>query len=283
MRNQDHDSYFGICRALHGENNLMQSVSQPKSSVQSQIIKYALRALLALFGIVAMLSYAYVLFVSLTAEGLQAVELIVPVIVITASLVLGWFIDRKHPGHTIALLFLVMAYSLTVGTTAVGIKYFNETHPTQFSPSIDTVTMVLGNIMWQPAVYFPLILMPLYFPTGKLLSPRWRVVVVGTLGIQLWTVLAVIFRPWPWLEYDITNTRALNGIPGSEAFFDSVAKNLNHTRGIFAVPGSNGGGASLQALAGRGTHSDEMAYCCNYYRHLSQRYRLGSAGAGSAR
>jgi signal transduction histidine kinase len=64
--------------------------------------------------------------------------------------------------------------------------------------------------------------MPLYFPTGKLLSPRWRAPVIVIVGYLAWTAVAVSLRPWPWPAHGIEDTRSLNGIPGSEPFFDVI-------------------------------------------------------------
>jgi signal transduction histidine kinase len=96
--------------------------------------------------------------------------------------------------------------------------------PTQYFPPIHSIMLVLGNTMWLPGIYIPLFLMPLYFPTGKLLSPRWRVLVVAILINLAWTFVSFILRPWPWLSNDILGTRPINGIPGTEPFFDATGK-----------------------------------------------------------
>lgn len=169
-----------------------------------------------------MLAYAYSLFVGLTSDRLHAEQMIMPVFIISVPFVLGWLIDKKHPGHRIALLFLIMAYSTAVGTIILSINILNESLSHQYTDLIHTITLTIGHIAWLPGVYFPLFLIPLYFPTGELLSPRWRVPVILIVSYLVWTALTVIFRPWPWPAYGIVDMRSLNGIPGSEPFFDAV-------------------------------------------------------------
>ena len=200
----------------------MVSLSQRQVAIRTRIIAYALKTAPILFGVMVVLSYAYTLFISLTTDKLHVVRMITQAIVIMVPFVLGWRIDKEHPGHTIALLFLIMAYPSAVWTIATAIRYLNEGLSTPYTPVINSVTLVLGHIMWLPGVYIPLFFMPLYFPSGKLLSTRWRALIVFFLGTQIWTVVTVIFRPWPWPAYGIADTRSLNGIPGSEPFFDAI-------------------------------------------------------------
>ena len=95
--------------------------------------------------------------------------------------VLGWLIDKKHPGHTIALLFFVMAYSSIFALIAVVIGRSNEVYPLPYASWINAITLTIGHILWLPGILFPMFLMPLYFPTGKLLSHRWRLPVFVVL------------------------------------------------------------------------------------------------------
>ena len=200
----------------------MVSISQRQLAIRSPVTAYALKTVLILFSVIVVLSYAYTLFVSLTTDKIPVVRMVMPVIIITVPFLLGWLIDKKHPGHKIALLFLIMAYSLAVSTIAAGIRYLNESLTTPHADLVHTITLVIGHISWLPGLYFPMFLIPLYFPTGKLLSPRWRVLVIIILVIQLWSAVTVIFRPWPWPAYGIPDTRSINGIPSSEPFFDTA-------------------------------------------------------------
>src|SRR5262245_33499964 len=91
---------------------------QPRTRIRSVIVNVALRTMLMLFGVMVVGSFAYGLFVSLRSDKPQATQIITPMMVIMISFVLGWLIDKQHPRHTIALLFLIMAYSLAVAMIA---------------------------------------------------------------------------------------------------------------------------------------------------------------------
>jgi signal transduction histidine kinase len=123
-----------------------------------------------------------------------------------------------------------MAYSLAVGVIAEGTRYLTESLATPYAASIHSIALVLGEISWMPSVFFYVFLIPLYFPTGKLLSPRWRALVIFVVGIQIWVAISVIFRRWPAMD----GTRVINGIPGSERFFATV-QNLLVIPSLFAV------------------------------------------------
>jgi signal transduction histidine kinase len=210
----------------------MVSISQRQLAIRSPIIAYTLKTVRILFGVMVVLSYAYSLFASLTTDKLQVVPMIMVPIVITVTFVLGWLINKKLPGHRIALFFLIMAYSLAVGMIALGIQLLSESLSLRYADLINTITLVIGHIAWRPVIYIPMFFMPLYFPTGNLLSRRWIALVVFFLGNQIWTAITVIFRPWPWPNYGIPDTRAINGIPGSEPFFDASMSALT----ILSVP-----------------------------------------------
>jgi signal transduction histidine kinase len=191
--------------------------------IRTQIVNYVLKTLLIIFGVLVVLSYGYWIIVGSASDTKGNAQIILPIVVIL-PFVLGWLIDRKLPGHRIAFLFLVMAYSSAFLIIVEGRGLLYEFLPPQYFPSIHSIMLVLGNTMWLPGVYIPLFLMPLFFPTGKLLSPRWRTLVVAILINLAWTFVSFILRPWPWLSNDIVGMRPINGIPGTEPFFDATGK-----------------------------------------------------------
>lgn len=196
--------------------------SQHLVDVRSHLGTIALRTMLVIFGVLLALSYAYTLFLSLTTDEFHVMRMIMSAIVILVPFVLGWLIEKKHPGHTIAMFFLIMAYSSAVATIALAIKYLNAWLSPPNADLIETFTLVIGHIIWIPGVFFPLFLMPLYFPTGRLISPRWRALPVLFVFTMISMAVTVIFRPWPWALFDIGEVRAPNGIPGSGPFFDAA-------------------------------------------------------------
>lgn len=203
----------------------MQLVSQPRNSIISQLIKIVLNTGMIIFAVLLVMAFGYGLYASLTTDDFPVVVSIMQPFIIGIPFVLGWLIDKKHPGHIIALLFLLMAYSSAAGLIAGAIAHFNRVNPLPYADLINASALTIGHIMWLPGVFFPLYIMPLYFPNGKLLSPLWlwRIPVITSLSQILWWSVGTIFRPWPWELYGVPDTRTPNGIAGSEAFFDTVS------------------------------------------------------------
>lgn len=199
----------------------MQAVSQHRAGMRAQLARVALKSLPLLFGATVVMSYGYGLYEHVTSGTLRPSLLIVPIVVVV-TFVLGWLIDRKHPGHMIAFFFLVMAYASSYGLFAAARGLVGQLVPAPYFPAFDSITLVLQHTMWIPAIFIPLFFIPLYFPTGRLLSPRWRVLVVLSLIHMSWLFITIIFRPWPWPEGGVPDMRAYNGIAGSEPFFDAM-------------------------------------------------------------
>ena len=202
-------------------NSLMQITRRQTTTAQPGILAISLRVLLILFGLLVLTSSAYIVFHAVTTGDTDPALIIVPIVTLI-PFVLGWLIDRKHPGHRIALLFLVMAYASALSIIVEAIARLHEASGSQWlSPGAESIALVLGHSLYIPGVFIPLFLMPLFFPTGNLLSPRWRPLVAIIVVSIAWMVIATALRPWPWPAYDIPDTRPLNGIPGSESFFDT--------------------------------------------------------------
>jgi signal transduction histidine kinase len=207
----------------------MQSVHQHSAVMRPPVVVLLLKALLLLFAVVVLLSYAYLLLFHLTAGSARPSLVILP-IVSAVPFALGWLIDRKHPGHMIAFLFLVMAYCTGLMIVLAAGLELVPFLPVRYLPSVSAVVQVLGATIWLPAIVIPLLLMPLYFPTGKLLSPRWRVVVALILINPAWMAIAAALRPWPVNGF--TEPKPINGIAGSEPFFDVVGTAV----GLLSLP-----------------------------------------------
>jgi len=200
----------------------MQLARLHTAATMPRILDVALRALLILFGLLVAVSSAYNIYHALATGDADPQLLILPAVTLI-PFILGWLIDRKHPGHRIALLFLVMAYASALSIIVVAAGSLHEARGSQWlSPAAESIARVLGHSLYIPSVFIPLFLIPLFFPTGRLLSARWRPVVAIIVVSMAWMFIATALRPWPWPAYGIPDTRPLNGIPGSEPFFDAA-------------------------------------------------------------
>lgn len=202
------------------------SVFSLRAAIKSQIVAFGLRAVLILFGITVAASTVLLVHIFITdndSVDLNLFQIVMMPLLVLISFLMGWLIDRKQPGHTIALLFLIMAYSLIIGQIAQVVLWLNQTYPGGLHLQIASIASTIGEISWIPGVFIPLLFMPLFFPTGHLLTRRWRIPLIVFLVFMVWYFVMIILRPWPWPENDITLTRPFpNGIAGSEAFFDTV-------------------------------------------------------------
>lgn len=239
-------------------NSLMQLARQQNATTWPGIVAAGLRVLLILFGLLVALSTAYILYNSLATGDMNPQMFIVPVVTLI-PFILGWLIDRKHPGHRIALLFLVMAYASALSIIIEAIMRLHLARDAAWlSPGAESIARVLGHTLYIPGVFIPLVLMPLFFPTGKLLSRRWRPVVAVVVISIAWMFIATALRPWPWPVYDILDTRPLNGIPGSEPFFDaSLAVQSAVTTPVFLLAIFSG---FLRFRRARGVEREQMKW-----------------------
>lgn len=166
--------------------------------------------------------YAVALFVSarhIRPAPIQALQAVLSTLIPGA---LGILILRKYPGHMVGRLFLISAVSAALGHVATAAYALNLTLTWRLYAHIENIALILMETIYYPAIFIPLFLIPLYFPDGRLLSRRWRLLVALILFILIWTFIATAIRPWPAPQMGIEQTRMLNGIPGSEPFVDGV-------------------------------------------------------------
>ena len=142
------------------------------------------------------------------------------IVVITGGL--GLLIQRKYPGHMVANLLLLLTLVTVIRGVALILRLYNEQFTTAATPIIETLTLVVGKSFYLPVIYIPLFLIPLYFPTGRLLTPRWRPLAIGFLVFLLGTMLIEILRPWPEPVPTYIDSRVFNGIHGQQTLFEIV-------------------------------------------------------------
>jgi signal transduction histidine kinase len=83
------------------------------------------------------------------------------------------------------------------------------------------ITGLLGHMIWWPVLILPITLVVLYFPDGKLLSPRWRIVAIATL-LGLLCGMLTAFHSEPVLVMDIGNPN-LPATKASDRFLAGLA------------------------------------------------------------
>jgi signal transduction histidine kinase len=186
-----------------------------------------LRGMSLFLGVAAAISYAYVTYIALFTDRVQVVSLFIIPMTILIPYLLGQLILRQQPRHMIGWLFLCMALAATLQVIATAVEVFNELRPASYATWIDAVARNVEQVAWIPSVFIPLLVMPFYFPNGKLLSRYWRIPVVLVVTNLVWMVIAITLHPWPWAYLGVQETRVLNGIAGSESLIEAITWLLN--------------------------------------------------------
>jgi len=159
---------------------------------------------------------------------------------VVSTVTVGAVLVNRLPRHIVGWLLLAGGLSLAVSAGAAALAdYGLNQHP-------GTVPGAVGFAIIAGATGGTFIgllggFVPLYFPTGQLPSPRWRVVALIAIVPTLSPVITNLFGPFPAGTYpaDVTNPLALGGIGGQ---FVAL---LGTVSGVLGVVGLLGVIASL--------------------------------------
>jgi hypothetical protein len=92
---------------------------------------------------------------------------------------IGMLITLQRPQNTVG--WLLCAIGIGTGITTFSAAYTQYGSPL---PGVDAINL-LGSVVWPINLVLLLIFLPLLFPDGRLLTPRWRIVVWLSLGLIL--------------------------------------------------------------------------------------------------
>lgn len=138
------------------------------------------------------------------------------------SAVVGALISSRRPANPVGWLFLGGALSFALqGVASEYARYGILTDPGSL-PLAATMAGLAGAMeLLGPVLSF--ILVPLYFPDGRLVSPRWRLVPWLVLGLMPFAVLLNVFSPGEAVyESGIQNPLAVEALRPVERVFGPV-------------------------------------------------------------
>jgi hypothetical protein len=135
----------------------------------------------------------------------------------TAFMVVGAVIVAHRPGNPIGWLFSAIGLLTATGTLAL--EYAEYAYVTRPGSLPGAVLAAWYQWWWLPMFALILVFTPLLFPTGRLLSARWRPVAVVAAAAT--TAIAVLGALQPTLtlqnvDYTVRNPIGLAGVPDPE-------------------------------------------------------------------
>jgi hypothetical protein len=136
----------------------------------------------------------------------------------TAFMAVGAVIVAHRPGNAIGWLFSAIGLLTATGTLAL--DYAEYAYVTQPGSLPGALLAAWYSWWWLPLFALILVFTPLLFPTGRLLSARWRPVAV--LAAAATMAVAVLEAVQPTLklqneDYTVRNPIGLTSIPDAEA------------------------------------------------------------------
>jgi hypothetical protein len=134
-----------------------------------------------------------------------------PAIVLSLTLV-GGFVALRVPTNPIGWLLEISGLAAAIGI--FGGTYVNYDHATSAGLPLVLPLAWLSSWIFVPAIGLLFVYVPLLFPTGRFLGPRWRALgIVGVVGIGSSFVAALIPGPLagsPWIENPVGIAGASN-------------------------------------------------------------------------
>ena len=135
----------------------------------------------------------------------------------TAFMVVGAVIVAHRPGNAIGWIFCAIGLLSATGTLAV--DYAEYAYITRPGSLPGAVLAAWHQWWWLPTFALVFVFTPLLFPTGRLLSPRWRPVAVAATAAITAIIVLHALKPTIKLQnekFTVRNPIGLNGVPDPE-------------------------------------------------------------------
>jgi hypothetical protein len=177
---------------------------------------------------------------------------------------IGAFLSTRVPGNPIGPMLLLAAMGF-----ASLVAMFTWL-PTITLPTTDPVAVMVGlagNLLFLPSLVLILIGVPLVFPDGRFLSPRWRWVAVATAAVVTVSEIRTMFERQELLQ--VPGLRNPFYLPGSEQILATVD-------GLETLVGLPLFGLAVWSLFVRYRRSDDIG------RHQIRWFAAASAFAATA-
>jgi hypothetical protein len=133
-----------------------------------------------------------------------------------AFMVVGAVIVAHRPGNAVGWIFSAIGLLTATGVLATEYAtYVSRTRPD--SPPAVVLAAWYTSWWWYPTLVLVLVFTPLVFPTGRLLSTRWRPVAVAAAAVTATVITLSALQPTLQSEdYPVRNPIGVDGVPDPE-------------------------------------------------------------------
>jgi hypothetical protein len=163
-----------------------------------------------------------------------------PLAALLAFAVVGGLVASRQPRNPVGWLLLAVALCMTVRLVGESYaRYALITAPGSLSGGLYAAWLQWS---WFGVVAILAIFLPLYFPTGQLLSPRWRPVLWLGIAYLGSAVVSNALQPGPteWLEHVRPARNPVVFLPAAKPLLDVIG-----VAGLCLLPGIGGAIAAL--------------------------------------
>ena len=162
-------------------------------------------------GLAAAAALAGLVVVALRPSAGLVAYWLVPVLIAAVILTLAGVVARRAPDNWCGPLMAFCGLALVV-TNASDVYLSRRREPTARLP-LSPYLIAFYQGAWM-TYYVPLALLMLFFPTGRLLGPRWRWVAAGLVVVPVLFAIAAGLAPMAYAEPFADRPRAFAGSDG---------------------------------------------------------------------